>query len=1136
MLSVGARAETLAEAIASIPPSPWIEAEKDRHTALLEREGTQVVIPPFQARGDTLDSIGRSMLARMIAARVERWSELAVADPGLIGKALGATARTYADDAIYTLGNRVGAPSVVIGHVSHDRQGQLHVTVEVRTALPGFLSGESATKIFDWTEIRFSDTALPEQVFAPMADEIAAFLTGSAPHEPRLVKSDIDGANVPESFDDLKRLAARSPLHEALYLQFLAALFPHRVHNREREQMFERSLIALELVAPESSGYRLLKARALANLHRRPAAIEALGPAATPAEVALRAYLDADLPTLEAAVDKISDSPLFEIAAELELERIRQNFGRDTRDQYGLTLVERYGAWAPLIYRTYIDGDRWSRFSNAWVMVAMDTFIPGSEVTFEQMLRARAAERRPPPTEADFAKASFQRLSPLIETAYPQWLEHRPSATFPYEGDIRDLALVTLMANAVQLSRTERTVLGRSGRSQALIAEHEPFLAGHPAFEMERAAMLGTLAFEDPAPEREFQNAKIKETLRNAFRWTGEQTEDTIVAATSGLWTVPFRADAKAEDVERLLYLSDFPRRPYPWLIPGVGMGTARMDARACLDYDIDSFVCAKGYLAMLDVPDLDGSQTLTLLAEIEGRFVGHPAKLELMTEALERSGDTGILDSIYRSLIAEGDTEWEPYEKIAKSLFMQGAYADAVQIVLQYPGFSQSGLKDAVTLTSYAYEMGSMFFWVGAYEQARPLYEMAVAYRTGSEGALASESRLAILDGDLARAADISLQRARRYDSIFAYRDYIAFLHVFGQRDAAWDLFDVLVLRSRSPEIWAAALAGHRIEGASEKQIAGWLMAPARRNIKTEETAIHRLHLATHYGLLSGIMDRVPSAEWSETLAAIDPGPSVLVGPGGGAELAGPGFGGAGPGRTVLGPAEPFRGERPFPKEPGEQLELLASIVTAGLRSLYLQRYDDAFTVFDDASYFYDLKEFLPYYAWASAKTGETSRIETYLNHRASVPARQNTLNLHSLDDSLARAYIAGIRGQHGEALARLAEALHNLPTTATRSVFTFYQIVEAAEVLFDDTRHEPYRQLALNLARRHIVIQPHIAWPYAFVAKLTEDKEERIRNLAMALHLDPGSWRASQFSSSERKEAADWRKTSPDDAFPNR
>jgi hypothetical protein len=61
------------------------------------------------------------------------------------------------------------------------------------------------------------------------------------------------------------------------------------------------------------------------------------------------------------------------------------------------------------------------------------------------------------------------------------------------------------------------------------------------------------------------------------------------------------------------------------------------------------------------------------------------------------------------------------------------------------------------------------------------------------------------------------SLGRAMRYPSGYVYRDYLSFLHAFGEHDAAWAGFSQVQSSFDVPQVWLSALVGHRTQGLGD-------------------------------------------------------------------------------------------------------------------------------------------------------------------------------------------------------------------------------------------------------------------------------------------------------------------------------
>jgi hypothetical protein len=99
-------------------------------------------------------------------------------------------------------------------------------------------------------------------------------------------------------------------------------------------------------------------------------------------------------------------------------------------------------------------------------------------------------------------------------------------------------------------------------------------------------------------------------------------------------------------------------------------------------------------------------------------------------------------------------------------------------------------------------------------------------------------------------------------------------------------------------------------------------------------------------------------------------------------------------------------------------------------------------------------------------------------------------------------------------------------MPPTGFRPLFGWYQLVEACEWLYEDTKHAEYRSLALYWAKLHQQIQPMFAWAYAVEAKYTDSPVDRLRALAMTLYLDKRSERIAGFSEPDQAKALEWLK----------
>ena len=97
-------------------------------------------------------------------------------------------------------------------------------------------------------------------------------------------------------------------------------------------------------------------------------------------------------------------------------------------------------------------------------------------------------------------------------------------------------------------------------------------------------------------------------------------------------------------------------------------------------------------------------------------------------------------------------------------------------------------------------------------------------------------------------------------------------------------------------------------------------------------------------------------------------------------------------------------------------------------------------------------------------------------------------------------------------------------MPGTDSRPLFSQYQLVELCEWFYEHSQDKRYIDLALKSAKDYQAYEPMFGWAFAFEAKHTQNKRDKIRALGYALHLDSQSWRIAHFSEAEKREAITW------------
>ncbi len=129
-----------------------------------------------------------------------------------------------------------------------------------------------------------------------------------------------------------------------------------------------------------------------------------------------------------------------------------------------------------------------------------------------------------------------------------------------------------------------------------------------------------------------------------------------------------------------------------------------------------------------------------------------------------------------------------------------------------------------------------------------------------------------------------------------------------------------------------------------------------------------------------------------------------------------------------------------------------------------------------------------------------------------------------------MARSVVLATRGEVDKALAMLESAFNIRPHTNSRVIFSYYQIIELTEFLYQMTGDSRFIDTGLNWAEGFRKIQPQISWAHAFVAKYSRNEKLRIEAAAYAGYLDPKSaWLKSVPQPILDLSASWWKKNTP-------
>lgn len=1127
----------------SISPSPWFEAQKIRYQAFLEQHLFDVLIVPFQVQHFGIDAIGRSLMTGYLIDYLQQTTLLRIPNPTLVMKALGETSRTFNKKEVYRLAQTLGVKTIVWGYVGHDRLSDMRVTLQVQRRDESGL--HENTPIIQWDSeiLPFSDETPPEEVFLRLVPQIGQQLAVSTPRKfpPSLSKpNENQPPPLPQSPQHLINSGSSNPLTQAYYLQVLGTLFP-RETERAKERLFEKSLLALKQLHPDTPGWRLLKARALFHLRRRPAALTVLGTPGTPADKAFLALLNGNLPEMESQYRNIHE-PINQILTVFDLIDLRHYYDKTeptSLDQENL--VQAFPEWAPLLLRRVVDLDDWHPRSNVLVKALLDQAFPRPNESLQDLVTGQTSLEQSSPGLVVLEQSVLDHIKKTLEFHSRDWCcPNILGASHPL--DYLDLLRALVEANTYHAIWHQYGTQGNLKAALDLLNHMDPLYNGHPAFTRLRSS-IGVAIFESDKRNTNFTALRRDyQGLINAMLWSGGQLRPSMEAVWAE-WE-HFRLFKKMSTVDKqpnlplwILFARDVPRRAY-WLDAEIGgpQDSYVINLEHSLKYTNNSVSILKALYELYTDQNKNSPEGKAILEANAHRFIGDSERERWLAELNFKLGNPEEGIRQYQIAIDQGTTDWDPYERLGNYYLLQGRYQEASDTYNRFPEFQKKRPEAPVRVSNLAYNVGSLLYWRGAVELATPLYKISAELNTGSDSSLSSECRLVMLNGDYRTAAKISLLRAKRYNSVYAYRDYLSLLHLLGYSKQSWAGIGSILGKFDTPQIWTSAFIGHRLEGRSDQEIQAWLDAQDQRD------PLHPVNsFPARYAFMIFNIDRPPSATRIDLIEKYEAKyPSKFEVSGHILNVAGKVVGPSSykdyDKHHVILPADyppgkPTKNLEPIRTQVGKAVPAELTLFAKGYAALRSKDYETAFHWFEKRARYYSYGEedqtsyALPYFAWAASQSGKGSAFRIFLDQFKDPGYIRDWYQ--GFDYFLSEAFWVGGQGQHEQAVRFLRQAFDHRPHTEMRPMFSWYQIVEACEMLFDATKNDEYRNLALKWAKEYQVIQPMFAWAYGVEVKYSKDPTEKQRALAIALFLDQNSERIQAIPESDKQQALKWLST---------
>jgi tetratricopeptide (TPR) repeat protein len=879
-----------------------------------------------------------------------------------------------------------------------------------------------------------------------------------------------------------------NPAQDAYGFLLYSALAPANI-GRTKEVFAEKALLALMRLTPASPEYRALRARAYMALGLRMAAIKLLDAAQTDEEREVLAALNGNLPEVRAMAAR-EKNPLKKLIQKLDENTIATAYGVITPKKSIAEVAELKlpgEIWPFVVMRAFLDQDVWSQYDNASLKMLLDYELPVKGYSLKEIASEPSALGDPAKIQAMANLSVFNHGRKFMETDAAKWC---CEFTFNKPGPLDYLELLQGVGhdNLVRYINFLSEVQGNSSKAISFANSIDATYKGYPYYALERSKAEARLVKHGGGAEKEALQKAAQENAFNALYW--EQGQSLVSAAAFE----QFSSSGGAERFGRYdnLYYADMPYRPYyPTWADGGNLQVSVDNNQAALKNATWQLLAPSRLYDQYHQFFPKERRASDLLASISGRFIGSPHRNTIFAFEALAHGDTQTAQALYRDNIKLSPGYWNSYEKLGKLLFESGEVNEAAKVFHAYEGFKKSSAENRVATANLAFEAGSYFYWSGHFDLAVPFYRIAASQNTGAAGEMTSSLRLKLLAGDINAAMAGTLSRAQRYNDSYAYRDYLGMLHASGHSKEAWDGFKVLVKESQAPHIWETALVGHHMSGLSEAQVVAWAQQGEFKNAGEGESA------AARYLARFATTDRTPSADLSPVIDAMDMQwwkvPQYPM---------------------VIHSSHPVLNSSPDKR----RVKSVNAYFVEAYRAIKLKDFAAAKSIFDEAAAIYDFSEqavvlpnspYLPYYAYAAAKAGDTSGVEKILANFKKQDQR--------FDYWLTKAVLAAAARKNDEALRSLQLALYSRPYTENRIMLTQYTLGEISALAAEMTGSGKITALALDWARKSQKFEPWQSWPYALEASLVKNPAERKRAVAMAFYLDPKSERLSAFDKAE-------------------
>lgn len=1099
--------------------SLWMKGQQRRLHSVLKDVEFDTIVLPIQQANISIDKTARIMAARFLADDISNSTNKNVMPVEYVYQLLGDNNSHFSDQDIRNLQQQYGVKEIVYLFLRKD------ILDNKKMFLSASLTSEDKVKDTHYIHIdKPNDEVSLSSILSQDITQLTESLYGLS-EKIELEKSELEGDfTFPDSLESL--VSKNSAIETALHLQLLGLTISEEQRLQERNRYFERSLLALRYVSNNVPELKVLKARALFYLFRRPEAIKILSSANSVEELALLSFMNGNFYELEKHYAELKQD-LFQAISYIELKQLADSY-QISNDEYSMA---DYGdSWSVLLDQASNDNDDWERYYNDEFFYSLKGLYPDFDTVYGETFSEK--------TMTSQLNNQYNSGNLLFDSAISKLLKSKKLVTccsfksFEItDMDLlqyyRNLGLVNILRD-LDLKINLQVV---NTPTSELFEESSSILDGDIKFLSYKVDSLSNEIKRTPTSN----HPKLLKALMDNLKLVYSTTRNSDILQS---WAASTFYD-NLENYKKYYEFNENNRKEIIWDFNDWPSNLRRSfddwgKKSYYYEYSHDSFSNIKKHYKYSKKED----EKAFLLEELKNRYDGHPDKTAFLSDVIEEKGDNDGAISILEKAVLIGDNSWEVYSKLADQYLAKGSFKEASETYLKYPGFNKNSANNRVILSNVAYEAGSNLYWRGEYELAKPLYEISANLETGSSASMTSAQRLAYIDGDLVTALVYARSSATRYSSHYRYRDLLSLMHSFDLSENADVLFSELAPRSQKPLIWSSALVGDRKKSVSLNELISKLtkyaevndsqrelisryivmfMRTDRRINKDEITEDIKRLLSKP---INGKTRRLPvstnslamylNPEFKETLK-VSPLPGITLY------------------SNKLSDDCPTKkyiicGELD-PKKIPSRYDLFIDAYS----ELELSNYKAALEKFIEYDIYYSVNdinralhsELLPYIAMAASKTDKSDAINKYLNEK------YDHIKSRTFDSYLAKAVADHSKGESLDSIDSLNKAFLLIPYTEYRTTSPWYQLLEVSEWLFDETGEKKFIQMALKWAESYQVIDPVHAWSYAFEAKYSEDDTRKLRAIGIADYLDPKSKWLSAVSNKLKLKARKWMKT---------